>query len=184
MGQDWQRQTMKLPKNHGWKSKPGYQIFVADRGAVRFDFPVGWEVAPGSDAIRIYDRTPPEDNCVLQFSMMRLPEGVDWSKMPVAQLLAQLAHDDERQVIQRGEIVQVTRDDIDVAWEETNVIDAASQRPACSRTLLARAQNIQALITFDFWFDDLPRLAPVWDEIVRSLQIGGQIQDPTRPISA
>jgi hypothetical protein len=175
---------MKLPKNHGWKSKPGYQIFVADRGAVRFDFPVGWEVSPGPDAIRIFDRTPPDDNCVLQFSMMRLPEGIDWSKIPVAQLLAQLAQDDDRQVLQRGEIVQVKREDIDAAWEETNVIDAATQRPACSRTLLARAHNIQPLITFDFWFDDLPRLTPVWDEVVRSLQIGGQIQDPRHATSA
>ena len=38
----WKRRVYKLDANHTWKAKPGYQIFVADWGAVRFDIPSGW----------------------------------------------------------------------------------------------------------------------------------------------
>ncbi len=40
----WEQQTYKIPKNHNWHAKPGYNVFVADRGAVRFSIPSGWKV--------------------------------------------------------------------------------------------------------------------------------------------
>ena len=42
----WTKKTLKLKEGHGWKSRPGYSIFVADRGAVRFDFPKTWVMEP------------------------------------------------------------------------------------------------------------------------------------------
>ena len=27
----WSKKVLKLKENHGWESKPGYNIFVADR---------------------------------------------------------------------------------------------------------------------------------------------------------
>ncbi|HEY9649388.1 MAG TPA: hypothetical protein V6C95_01910, partial [Coleofasciculaceae cyanobacterium] len=38
----WLKQTLELKENHNWKSKPGTRIFVAGRGALRFDVPEDW----------------------------------------------------------------------------------------------------------------------------------------------
>ena len=46
---DFEEHTISLPENHGWKSSPGYLIFVANKGEVRLDYPENW----------IIDRTPP-----------------------------------------------------------------------------------------------------------------------------
>src|SRR4028118_867180 len=35
--QEWLKETLELKEDHNWKSKPGTRIFVAGRGAVRFD---------------------------------------------------------------------------------------------------------------------------------------------------
>src|SRR5690349_13517915 len=76
----WTKKTLKLKKNHGWQSRPGYNIFVADRGAVRFDFPRSWIIEPGENgSIKFHDKKPPDDDCTLQITVMYLPDGVDWS---------------------------------------------------------------------------------------------------------
>ena len=58
---------------------PGYNIFVADRGAVRFDFPRDWIIEPGENgSIKFHDKKPPDDDCTLQITVMYLPDGVDF----------------------------------------------------------------------------------------------------------
>jgi hypothetical protein len=46
--------------------------------------------------------------------------------------------------------------------------------------MLARGWDIQVFMTLDFWVEDAGLLAPVWDELLRSLQLGRSIEDPTR----
>ena len=174
----WDKRTLKLPQKHGWHAKPGYKIFVADRGAVRFDFPEDWVVVPDADSIKFHDKQPPDDDCTLAMSVMRLPPG-DWSGLKLSTLVAKLVENDRRGATLRGEIVDVHRADLDLAWAEVAFIDPNEKRPARSRTCLARASNIQPLITFDFWEDQAPRLGKVWDEILRSLRVAEPIIDPT-----
>jgi len=80
---EWEKETLKLKKNHGWKGKDGYRIFVADRGAIRFNFPQDWIVAPGDDSINFHDKQPPDDDCRLAVSCMRLP-AIDWTARSLA----------------------------------------------------------------------------------------------------
>ncbi len=175
----WDKRTLKLPTHHGWHAKPGYKIFVADRGAVRFDFPDDWVVIPDPDSIKFHDKQPPDDDCTLALSVMHLPPA-DWSKLPLAGLVGQVTEHDKRQVTARGEIVDVKRTDLELSWAEIRFTDPTQgDRPARSRTALARAQNIQPLITFDYWEDDAPRFGKVWDEILRSLRVAEPILDPT-----
>jgi hypothetical protein len=61
----WKKRVYKLDANHKWKSKPGYQIFVADWGAVRFDFPTGWIPVPVEISIRLCDKQPPDNDAAL-----------------------------------------------------------------------------------------------------------------------
>ena len=177
----WDRQELRLRKHHGWKAKPGYQIFVADRGAVRFDIPQGWVVTPGEGAVKISDREPPDDTCAIQLSIFRLPPGIDWSGLPLAQMLADATEggEEDKDVLARGEVVTVKRPDMELAWRETRFLDEKERREAISRSCVARGSNLQPLITFDFWVDDAPRLYPVWDELLRSLRLGDYVDDPT-----
>jgi hypothetical protein len=175
----WDKRTLKLPKKHGWHAKPGYKIFVADRGAVRFDFPDEWVVVPGSDSIKFHDKEPPDDDCTLALSVKRLPPPVDWSLMKLPEVIKMLIEEDTRGVTLRGEIIDIHRTDLDLAWAEVGFIDPNEKRPARSRTCLARASNVMPLITFDFWEDQAPKLGKIWDEILRSLRVAEPILDPT-----
>jgi hypothetical protein len=178
----WARPEERLPKNHGWRCKPGYKIFVANRGEVRFDFPESWVVSFGDDSVRINDREPPDDDCILQISVHYLPPGVDWSGLPLRTLLESIGdeNDKERKTLGRGEIVEIKRPDVELAWYEQRILDVKENREAISRICLARAKHIQPLITFDFWPEDLNRLDPVWHEVLRTLQIGNMVPDPTK----
>ena len=86
---------------------------------------------------------------------------------------------DRRKILSRGEIINASRSDLKVAWIETRFIDPKEHREAFSRLAIARGWNLQALITFDFWAEDVPRVKPVWDEVLRSVELGRYIDDPT-----
>ena len=178
----WNKQTLKLKKNHTWTAKEGYRIFVADQGAVRFDIPQDWVVIPDPDSIKFHDRQPPDDDCTLAFSYMRLPP-IDWSGLPLSQLVQQVVDGDTRGVTFQGKMHTVERPDLEIAWTEVIFIDPNERRQARSRILLGRGSNIQPLITFDFWEEDAARLGTVWDEVIRSLELGMKIEDPTRGIT-
>lgn len=175
----WKKQIFKLKENHGWKAKPGYNIFVADQGAVRFNFPQEWIMIPGSNSITFHDQQPPDDNCRLEVSIMYLPP-IDWSGLPLSQLIPEVIRGDHRNIISQGNIHYVQRDDLELAWTEVVFIDPTELREARSRICLARGSNIQPLITMDFWTEDRDWVSPVWDEVLRSLELGSHVKDPTR----
>jgi hypothetical protein len=176
---EWTKTVLKLPKNHGWKAKPGYQVFVAARGAVRFDFPRGWLCLPGDDSIRFHDRKPPDDNCVLQVSVIFLPPiRGDWSALSLTGLVQEIVNGDERKILRRGGIIHVPRPDLELAWTELAFWEPNEKREARSRLCLARGSSVQPFITLEYWPEHEARFSPVWDEVLRSLQLGNYIQDP------
>src|SRR4051812_6717184 len=162
--------------NKAITSKPGYKVFIANRGEVRLDVPEPWTINLGDDSIRITDKEPPDDDCLLQVSVHYLPPGIDWTGMPLRTLVESLDgkddNEDERKTLSRGEIVEIKRGKLEIAWVEYRVLDVKQNREAISRLALARANDIQPLITFDFWPEDSKRLDIVWNEVLRSLQIG------------
>ena len=166
----WKKSTFKLDANHKWKAKPGNKIFVADWGAVRFDIPGDWIPVPGPTSFKFHDRPPPDDNCTLEVSVAHLPP-IDWTGLPLGGMLAEAIRGDDRGVISRGEIIRESRPDFELVWTETRFVDATEQREACSRTCLARRATVQPLITMDFWLDDAEWAVPVWDEVLRTLQV-------------
>jgi len=175
---EWEKETLKLKKHHRWKGKPGYRIFVADGGAMRFNFPEHWIVVPGDDSINFHDKQPPDDDCRLAVSVMKLP-AIDWSGLRLSALVQQVLDGDERKVEQPGKIVEEHRGHLELAWAEVRFVDPIENREAFSRICLGRESNIQCLITFDFWADDADTLRPVWDEVLRSLEIARYVSDPT-----
>ncbi len=176
---NWEKKTLRFKPNHSWKAKPGYNIFLADRGAVRFHVPPDWHLEPNKNSTRFFDHAPPKDNCRLECSYLRIPE-IDWSGLPLSELFAVAFKDDKRQLTMNGAIVQPTREDLELAWAEYTFDDPHEQRPAFTRVCIARGSGIQTLITLDFWPEDADRLAPIWDEVMRTVELGKYVADPTK----
>jgi hypothetical protein len=175
---EWSKESSKLKKGHSWKATPGFRIFVADRGAVRFNIPEGWIIEPDSDSIKFYDGKPPDDNCRLACSYLRLPP-IDWSGLHLSELIKVATQGDPRQATLVGEIFENQRPDLELAWADFEFLDPQEQRKAFTRICIARGSGIQALITLDYWPEDGARLAPMWQELLSSLQLGRYVADPT-----
>ena len=175
----YKKETLRLQPNNTWSAKKGYKICVLDRGAVRFNFPAKWVAIPDEDSFKIYDRKPPNDDCVLAVSYMRLPP-YDFSGLPIAKLVEVANEGDERPIYDWGPIVEDRRGPMELAWREMRFVDPKEQREAFSRLCLARQGPIQALITFEFWESDAARYRPVWDTVLETLRLNDYIADPTR----
>lgn len=175
----WEKRAYKLPKDHGWRAKPGYKIFVAGRGDVRFDIPGDWTVEPDDVSVKLYDKKPPADDCRLEMSYFKLSPVVDWSGIPLSYLFTEvILKSGQHEVLSSGEIQIVKRDDLELMWQELRVLDPGENREACSRVCLARGQNVQPFITMDYWPEHAEKFVPVWDEVIRSLTLGDYIENP------
>ncbi len=176
----WIKKTVKLKEGHEWKgARPGYNVFVADRGAVRFDFPQDWIIEPGENgSIKFLDKPSPDDNCTLQFSVFYLPPEIDWSGLPLSRLIQEVDKDESRTILSKGEIVEANRPGLEIAWVESRFMDPNEARPAYSRLGLARGENITVLLTFAYWSEDAPKFRPVWDAVFDSMILGQYIDDP------
>jgi hypothetical protein len=174
----WIKETLELKPDHHWEGPEGYKIFVAGRGAVRFNIPQSWVVEPQEKSFKFLDKKPPNDDCSLEVSYNHLPPN-DWSLFPLKPTLKKAMEDDSRNIIERGEIFTVKRQTARIVWTEIKFIDTQEEpREAFSRTCIALGSNIQCLITFDYWADQALGLIPVWDEVMRSLTLGLYIRDP------
>ena len=178
--QHWRQDNLRLRKDHNWRAKPGYKIFVADRGAVRFDFPENWLMEMSeSGSVKFHDVPPPDDDCLLEVSVMHLNPNVDWSGVPLAEFLADIVENDPRALMEQGEIVTVQRPGAQIVWTEGRFVDTTQEdRAARARLCLALGSNIQTIITMDLWENDLERFGPVWDEVLASLRIAEYVADP------
>jgi len=173
----WIKTTLDLNENHNWQSQPGTRIFVAGRGAVRFDVPADWHFAPQENSFQFLDKKPPDDDCRLEVSYNLLPVA-NWADFPLAPLLKKIVRDDSRNLGEVGEIIQLKRQTARVVWTEMPFIDPQEHRPALSRIAIGLGSEVQCLITFDYWEDDTERVVPVWDMVLSSLVLGLYIADP------
>ncbi len=171
-------ETRHLSARHGWLATPGCSIFVADRGAVRFDYPSTWVFGPGEGSVSLYDAEPPDDNSRLTVSYVRLPPA-DWRGLPLDGLLEATSRDDEHPDAERGAIVTRADGMLELAWREVRFTDV-SGRAACSLICLAREVPVQALLTFDFWASDRDQCLRAWQTVLRTLRLAEHIADPTR----
>lgn len=174
------KETYKLRKNHRWRAKPGHKIFVADRGAVRFDYPEDWVFMPEAETIEFRDAQPPDDTCGLQVTIIPLPPGIDWSELPLAGLLEQSLEGSAEGVVSRSPVRHAKPAGTEVVWVETRFVDPEENREAISRTGMARDPKNHLVMTLSYWPEDAERLAMVWDEILATLRLGEYIRDPTR----
>jgi hypothetical protein len=173
------KQDLTLRSDHGWKSEEGYKIFVADRGAVRFDFPKDWIVKFKEKSVSFHDFEPTDDTGALEMSFNRLPPN-DWTTFPLKKALQQILDDDDREILHKGKITSANRDGMRLVWTDIRYIDATEKREATSRILVGIGGNVQVLFTFDYWTEGEQQMREVWEAMLRSLRLGLFIPDPTR----
>lgn len=181
----WKKQRFKLADDHTWKAPDGYVIVVLDRGAVRFNIPEGWHSDWKDNHLQLYDQKPPADTAGISVTVFHLPPKVDWNGLPVKQLLEQ-STSEKRDVEQHGvelarsEVFAVARTDIELCWLEIKFTDPKEKRPAFSRHAVGRGFDVATLITFSFWEEDAEKFAPLWAEILRSLELGQYVENPLK----
>jgi len=170
---------LPVAPGHGWRAAPNHKILVLDRGAVRLEYPETWIVEADDGCVKVYDRKPPHDECVLGVSSHLWPpvlgEGVE-----VGRLVHTALASDERSFIALDPIIEETRIGTALAWGQGRFVDARVNREACARLCIARQAEIQALLTFDFWLSDLGRCDPLWRDFLAGLQVGRWVADPAR----
>lgn len=179
----FKKKTLRMKDNHTWQAPEGYKIMVVDRGAASFNIPSSWVIVD-FEPLKLHDTDPPDDNARLTVTVWRLSAEVDWSQMPLDDLLQKSAYPEGKErdleVVKQGKIVPVERDDLQMVWTRSRWIDPIEKRHAYSRIALARYEGIHVLMTFDYWVDDEKKFVDVWKEAIRSLQMGREIQDPTK----
>ncbi|MBM3841175.1 MAG: hypothetical protein FJ398_25120 [Verrucomicrobia bacterium] len=166
----WHKRTIKLDKNISIQAKPGNNVFVANRGDVSFEYPASWIVKPSNNSICFYDAEPPADQCVLEFSIMHLDLSVDWSRLPLDQMLCS-AVGGEAGPRDLASVRQSARSDLKLVWLEYDFLDPVEKRTALSRCALALRADILPLITFSFWPEDGPKREPTWNTLLETLRL-------------
>lgn len=175
---------IKLQDNHTWKAPEGYKIVVVERGLVSFNVPVDWIVAKMAP-LEVHNALPPNDKARLTVSHWKTPPGIDWSGLPVRELLEKSLEGtgQEVEILERDEIHKHERTDLALVWSQHRFMDPKEHREAFSRVTLARGWDVHALISYDFWVDDAEIMLPIWEEMARSLQLGRYIQDPAKGVT-
>ena len=172
--------TMRLKDDHTWKAPDGYKIVVIDRGLVSFNIPESW-VVTDMEPFTVRDAPVPDDKAGLQVTAFRLPPHIDMSGLPLApMLLNATANPKTYQVLVRSELIRDPRSDIELVWLEDRFLDPKEKREAYSRNATARGFNVQVLITFSYWVEHQSWCTPIWEEALRSLQLGRVIADPLK----
>jgi hypothetical protein len=133
---------------------------------------------PGETSVKFYDRRPPDDNCRLEVSLLRHSQ-IDWSGLPLDQLLRDSAAGGSGEDIPPQDMHRQSRPGVDCVWVEKLFVDPQEGKPARSRIAIVRGTNAHALLTLDFWAADAERVLPVWEEVMRSVDMGLKVEDPT-----
>ena len=184
---EWTKVSLPLPTKHQWKAKQGYQIFVADAGAVRLDFPQGWVVRnDGKQTIYMHDRPPPEDVARIALTVFRLPPmGPDWwEELPLEKMLLEAIRGEQEDDRKKGKapadkpaaplprMKMFRRPGMEAGWlEKPPWTDPENGKPIRCRQLLARGRRTQVLITFDTYEDVGDRFDGVWNHLLNSLRL-------------
>ena len=189
----YKKTTVKMPENHGWKCAEGYNIFVANRGDVRFEFPESFINSEKDDAILLHDKPVPHDSCRISLSVWRLPIEAGMAMMrdvPIRQLVAQTTDPDlheerSREREAEGETVfppRGPRRDHDPGSAATSSGAPASgggtTRPPSrgrggSSAGTSRRVHLTSwpLISFEYYEDRADDFAPAFDHLMETLRI-------------
>jgi hypothetical protein len=168
--------VMPLDSMTAWKAAPGYRTLAIDGGAVRFECPVHWVVAPMSHYVCVADRQPPDERCLLALSWRRIP--LEATILSIPHLVSALRDANPDPGIQRAPVMRVFRPPLELAWTELMLVDPNKGVEIGKRLCLARSGCTQALIVLDFRPEEGLALFEFWRNLLATLAVGETIADP------
>ena len=175
----WKRRTYRMPQDHEWKAAPGNKIFVADRGAMQFEYPKDWIMSFGeSGSIRFFDREEADADIRLEVSLIYVPP-IDWTGLSLARLLEDVAlSDDPRNLTERGPIPRDAARQPGGDVVGGRVHGRGGKSKGSLAYLLGQGPCLAySFITMDFWADDAARARKVWNTVLDTLKLDGRNQD-------
>ncbi len=99
--------------------------------------------------------------------VIRLPPGPALAALdrdlPLDRLVGDAA---ARTGVRDGVVHRVAKPDAEVVWVQMTFTDPVENRPALSRTCMARARGVQPLVAMDCWADMAAQFEPVWDHVM------------------
>jgi hypothetical protein len=178
----WQKSEQKLAANHGWRAAPGHRICVLDRGDLQFEFPQGWHLTPEEGAIKVTDKPPPNDDCVLRVSVLRF--GPLTAGHPSLLMLLQGAFVEAGHLLDASDVQRVDREDIEILWGEYREIDSKENREAVWRIAMSHSisptRNLYGFLTFGFWPEDTQKATAFWVHALKTMIMDRPVADPAR----
>lgn len=176
----FREERLVLNPDHGWTSEPGCQVFVADRGAVRFDFPRGWCIEPGEQgAIRVQDRPSPDQSRSLQLTLNYLRDDLDWTGVTTSRIRDELVRRQSRKISRQDPIGQdASRDGLQFSWSSPLSLDSGG----FFQVLVARKWNIQAIFRYEFTPAPDNSHESFWSILLKTVVLGDYVEDPTQRV--
>ena len=171
-------QKFSLKDKHNWKSKPGHSICVLDRGAVRFDYPSRWVVKVESGSVMLHDRESSQESCDLGVSLFPISAS-ELEGLSLDEVLKSASANNDGETLEESPIHHVDRPGVKIAWFQRRYIEATQHRHARFRVAFAQGINVHCLITLNYWENRRAGVEVVWNEVLRTLHMDEQIQDPT-----
>ena len=193
MGEEnnWRKGYLPLPPNHGWRTtSPKNSLFIAERGAVQFEFPREWMIIPSrKGTIMIQDKPYPEENMRFDVGvgqlfredgvpLRRIGVSVDW-ELPIDEAFMASMIKPEDEMLTVGKLRFASGPTFEAAWRQVSFIDKEENRKLFSRTCVARATSTCGVITLNFWPEYASKANRAWRLMMATLKIGEYIEDPT-----
>lgn len=172
----WEKTAYPVVKGHGWRAKEGNIAVSIGRGDMMFEVPREWILVPTETSIKAHEKQPPDDDIVLEASVIHAPPR-DWSDLPLLFLLQGMLAN-QGNPVKPEDVIQVKRPAIQFAWTEYRQFHEKEQREAIWRTCVVRGGYLHGLITYGFWPEALELANKVWKDVLDSLQIAQFFKDP------
>lgn len=177
-------QTFNLNRGHTWKAPAGYRIVVLENGLVSFNVPEQWSIVQAASGFEMHLGTPPNVESRLRCSYRRVTAEAEQTAPSLESILMETVNKSTptdpnapTQIVAQTELVNAPREDLEVAWVERQIMNTIKHRLACSRMLMARGWGVISFLSLEYWEDASAQFVPVWEELVRSLELGRQIDD-------
>ena len=190
--------THRMSEDHAWRCREGYQIFVVNRGQVRFEFPQGWRFDPGThdpenpggNVCYVRDAPEPRDECRISVTVMPLPPGAgeSWCRDTDLAWMVETSTDRDDDaaegVGEDGRPIYPRRPPDPVesgttgnyewasrrwAWHDKSVTDR--ERWVVAHHVQARTPGVHVLITFEYYEDRAADFGPHYGHFRDSLRL-------------
>jgi hypothetical protein len=171
----WEKRTLKMDSKHTWRATPGHKLCVMNQGALQIEYPEGWIIKPEGQSLSLHDREPPDDDMVLQVSVLQFPP-LKETRPGVKELLLQSIG--RGHAVAEDDVRVHPRKDVMIVWLEYREIDSKEQREAVWKHGVCHTGTIYGILSFGHWPDKEEEATQFWEHLLNTLIMDRFVEDP------